>query len=327
MKNKLSEMLYSGIDQGVFPCFAAAVGKGDEVLFHNFGGKSCLFPDRELKEGTLFDMASLSKLIGTTMAFLKMWENGKISPENKVGEYFDSCYGKEGITLYQLLTHTSGIKAHFPLYLRSIAPDEAAEEILKEDLGYPTGSNAIYSCMGFILLGKILEKVENMPLDRIVQKYVFDPLGMKNSCYSPVSIDCAATERDSITKEIICGTVHDENARFLGGISGNAGIFCDLADCITFATMLSKGGKGYLSRAIFETAIENHTPDFSDNRGLGFQRIGKLYGHTGFTGTSIYVDSESGKYAILLTNRVHPTRNNTKLMGFRREFHNLVFGE
>lgn len=328
MNDIINEMLSNGIRDGVFPCFAAAVGKDDEIIFKSFGGDRCIFPAREaLTENTLFDMASLSKLIGTTMAALKMVVEGKISFESKLEDYFDCCHGKEKITVFQLLTHTSGIKAHFPLYLRGISPDDAVTEILKEELGYSTGSNAVYSCMGFILLGKILERIENEPLDRIVQRYVFDPLEMKNSTYRPKGRDCAATEKDIFSKEIISGVVHDENARFLGGISGNAGIFCDLGDCIKFAQMLSRKGRGYLPEELFKYAISNLTPNFSEGRGLGFQRIGKLYGHTGFTGTSIYVDSESGRYAILLTNRVHPTRENTKLIPFRREFHKTVFGE
>ncbi len=328
MKDIINEMLFNGIRDGVFPCFAAAVGEGDKIEYKSFGGDRCIFPEREpLTEGVLFDMASLSKLIGTTMAALRMTVEGKISLESKLEDYFDCCHGKEKITVYQLLTHTSGIKAHFPLYLRGISPDDAVTEILKEELGYPAGSNAVYSCMGFILLGKILEKAENEPLDQIVQRYVFDPLGMKNSVYCPKNRLCAATERDPDTDKILCGIVHDENARFLGGVSGNAGIFCDLDDCIKFAEMLSLKGQGYLPSELFEYAVSNLTPNFSEGRGLGFQRIGRLYGHTGFTGTSLYIDSESGRYAILLTNRVHPTRNNLKLIPFRREFHKTVFGE
>lgn len=326
MKNILNEMLYNGITDGVFPCFAAAVGNGDSILYDNFGGNASLFPQQKLKRDTLFDMASLSKLIGTTMAALKMIDEGKICLKSRLGNFFDNCYGKENTTVYQLLTHTSGIKAHFQLYKRKISPDDAAIEILKEDFGYTPDSNAVYSCMGFILLGKILEAVENAPLDKIVTDYVFKPLGMTDSTYCPKNQSCAATERDTETGKIINGVVHDENARFLGGVAGNAGIFCNLSDCITFAKMLSKRGKGYLPEKLFDFAVSNLTPSFSDGRGLGFQRIGRLYGHTGFTGTSIYVDGESGLYAILLTNRVHPTRDNNRLIPFRREFHKTVFG-
>lgn len=325
----IKNLLERGIENGAYTCYAAAVGGRDGVLFREFGGNRAVYPSvLPITEGTLFDMASLSKLIGTTMAALKLIESGRLSLESKVGDYFEGCCGKEGITVFELMTHTSGIKAHFPLWLRGITPSEAADEILREPLGYPTGSNAVYSCMGYILLGKIIEKTENEPLDKIVKRLVLEPLGMKNSLYCPQSkYNCAATERDSATGEIICGDVHDENARFIGGVSGNAGIFCDLDDCIAFAKMLAEKGKGFISEAVFESAITDRTPSFDEHRGLGFQLINRRYGHNGFTGTSIYVNRDSGLYAILLTNRIHPTRENYGLFKIRSEFHNSAFGD
>lgn len=324
----ITELLEKGINDGAFPCYAVALGKGSEVFYKSFGGFRAVEPQRlVMTEDTLFDMASLSKLIGTTMAALKLIECGRLSFENTIGDFFDNCYGKEDITIFQLMTHTSGIKAHFPLWLRGIEPKDAAGEIMREKLGYEASSDAVYTCMGYILLGKILELIENEPLDCIVNRLVLAPLGMNNSGYCPRNKPCAATERDAVTGEIICGTVHDENARFLGGIAGNAGLFCDINDCIRFASMLSEKGKGFIDEKLFEYAITDFTPTFSDRRGIGFQLVNDRYGHTGFTGTSIYVDRNSGLYAVLLTNRVHPTRENYKLMGLRREFHELVFGE
>ncbi len=325
----IKNLLERGIENGAYTCYAAAVGGKDGVLFREFGGNRAVYPEiLPITENTLFDMASLSKLIGTTMAALKLIEVGRLSLESKVGDYFESCYGKEGITVFELMTHTSGIKAHFPLWLRGIAPSEAADEILREPFGYETGSNAVYSCMGYILLGKIIEKIENEPLDKVVTRLVLEPLGMKNSFYCPNSEKpFAATERDSATGEIICGKVHDENARFICGVSGNAGVFCDLDDCITFAKMLSSRGEGFISKSLFESAITDRTPSFDEHRGLGFQLIGRRYGHNGFTGTSIYVNRDSGLYAILLTNRIHPTRENYGLFKIRSEFHNAVFGD
>ena len=326
---RLQKLLNDGLEKEIFPCYASAVGCGNEVWFESFGGRSAICPaERAMTKDTLFDMASLSKLMGTTMAALKLIEQGRLKLDNKISDYFENCHGKGDITIFQLLTHTSGIKAHFPLWKRGILPNDAAEEILREPFGYASGTNAVYTCMGFILLGRILEKMENEPLDKIVKRLVFEPLGMKNSFYCPpAGYGCAATERDNESGEIICGTVHDENARFLGGVSGNAGIFSTLGDCIKFATMLSNRGNRFLSKEIFENAVADHTPDFDEHRGLGFQLVGKRYGHNGFTGTSIYVDGTNGKYAILLTNRVHPTRDNHKLFGFRREFHQMIFGE
>lgn len=325
---KISELLQNGIADGAYSCFAAAIGRGDEVIYKEYGGSRSVEPEMlPMTEDTLFDMASLSKLIGTTMAALKLIEAKKLSFENKVGDFFDNCYGKENITIFQLMTHTSGIKAHFPLWLRGITPESAADEIMREGFGYTPSSDVVYTCMGYILLGKILEKIENQPLDKIVTRLVFSPLGMKNSTYRPNGKKCAATERDAVTGEIICGVVHDENARFLDGISGNAGVFCDLDDCIRFATMISKKGEGYIDKSLFEYAVTDFTPNLSEHRGIGFQHIYNRYGHTGFTGTSIYVDKDSDLYAILLTNRVHPTRNNHKLFDIRPEFHKIVFGE
>jgi len=313
--NELNAFLQHGLTGGVFPCYAAATGE-----WASFGGYRAVYPQKEaLTEDTLFDMASLSKLIGTTCAALKLIEHGKLHLQDTVGMFFEHCYGKEKITVHQLMTHSSGIKPHFPLWLRGIEPKDAADEILREELGYPTGTEVAYTCMGYILLGKMIEKIEKQPLDQIVCRLVFEPLGMQNSFYNPPSDrPCAATEGE------LCGVVHDENARFLGGVSGNAGVFCTLGDAVRFARMIQAHGEGYLPRELFDMAIRNYTAGFREDRGLGFQLCSFGYGHTGFTGTSIYANDKT--YAVLLTNRVHPTRENAALAPFRREFHKKIFG-
>lgn len=336
---KSAQLLDHALQNGIFPCYAAAIGQGKDIWFYKSKGYRTLYPQKALlTEDTRFDMASLSKLIGTTMAALRLIENGKLSLFNTVGDYFDQCYGKENITIRDLMTHTSGIPAHIPLYLRNIQPETAADVILQEALAYPTGSETVYSCMGYILLGKILEKIESESLDRIVTRFVLEPLSMGQSGYCPQSgTPCASTEWDPASGTYLNGTVHDENARFLGGISGNAGLFCTLGDAVRFAQMLSLRGKGFLSSRMFELAITDFTPDCSESRGLGFQLYGGKrfpggdlmslgsYGHTGFTGTSIYVDNKTGIYAVLLTNRVHPTRENGRIIPFRWHFHNTIF--
>jgi len=257
-----------------------------------------------------------------------------------LGKFFNDCCGKEDITVRHLMTHTSGIPAYFRMYDMDITPDKAAETILAYPLAAPTGEKVIYTCMGYILLGKILERICSRPLDEIAREEVFLPLGMKNTCYRPSSDkDFAATEKDTKTGEYVSGKVHDGNARFLGGVSGNAGIFCTLGDTVKFASMLSGRGKGYISSTLFEKAVTDYTSDFSENRGLGFQLFGNKpfpggskmsvgsYGHTGFTGTSLFVDNKTGVYGVLLTNRVHPTRENYGLTAIRREFYDTVFSE
>ena len=336
----LKNILLKGLEQGAYPCCAAAVGRGNEVFFRFSAGHRALFPEKlPLTENTLFDMASLTKLMGTTMACLRMLEEGKIALNDKISKYFSQCFGKEDITVFMLMTHTSGISAHMPLYLDKDSVD-AVSAILSKPLAYPTGAKTVYSCMGYILLGKILEKIEGKTLDKIVKERVFVPLGMENSFYNPpADAICAATERDIFTGEMVCGVVHDENARFLNGISGNAGMFCTVNDTVRFAKMLSQRGAGYLDEKTFSLAVTDYTPDFDESRGLGFQLFGgkpfpggsKMsigsYGHTGFTGTSLFVDNKTGVYAILLTNRVHPTRENGLLYPIRREFYDTVFSE
>jgi CubicO group peptidase (beta-lactamase class C family) len=198
--------------------------------------------------------------------------------------------------------------------------------------------------MGYILLGKILEQLGGAPLDILAQKYVFGPLGMAHTGYHPTG-DIAPTEMDPVTGKLLCGVVHDENARFLKGISGNAGVFSDLNDMIIFTRMLALGGKtqdgtAYLSPAMLSRALENHTPNSKGEfRGLGFNLarsprnfLGDLmgsrtFGHTGFTGTSFAVDPETGLWVALLTNRVCPTRANTKMIRLRSLIHNAAAAE
>lgn len=336
----LTKLLENGIKTGAYPGYAAAVGNKDEIFFHGFYGSRCLYPENlPVTQDTLYDMASLTKLLGTTLAFLRMWDEGVADPDMQIGDFFENSFGKGHVTLFQLLTHTSGIAAHLPLYKEPVGRCPC-EYILSSPFAYETGKRAVYSCMGFILLGKILEKIEKKPLDKIVSDRVFVPLGIKTACYNPPANSiCAATEKDIFDGNIICGKVHDENARFLNGVSGNAGMFCTLDDTLRFAQMLSRRGEGFVSERVFELAVQDYTKEHSESRGLGFQLYGGKpfpggsnmslgsYGHTGFTGTSLYVDNKSGTYGILLTNRVHPTRENYGLMQIRKSFYDSIFSE
>jgi CubicO group peptidase (beta-lactamase class C family) len=191
--------------------------------------------------------------------------------------------------------------------------------------------------MGYILLGFILEKVYGKPLDSLTQELVLTPLHMDHTGYRPSGGNIAATEVDAATGIPWQGTVHDENARFMKGVSANAGLFSDLGDVMRFAKMLASGGAPLLSPATLRLAIKDRTPEHAVHRGLGFHVSGGpgsfmgdlfpavSFGHTGFTGTSLAVDPETGLYAVLLTNAVHPKRGNPAVQRFRRLFHNRVF--
>lgn len=337
---QIHAMLEQGLKDGVFSCYAAAIGEGDTLLFRAYNGNRMRVPDvLPLTEEALFDMASLTKVVGTTMAALRLIDDGKLALYDTLDRFFDRCYGKETITVRHLMTHTAGLE-HVCLWEQGITPEQAVDTILRVPPRFAPGEQTLYSCIGYILLGKILETIEGEPLDRIVKRLVFEPLGMTHSCYCPPKeAICVATEVDPASGIPYCGVVHDENARFMRGVSGNAGMFCPLDDVIRFATMLSKRGDGFLSSRLFELAVHDFTPACEESRGLGFQLHGDKpfpagdliafgsYGHTGFTGTSLYVDAKSGRYVVLLTNRIHPSRDNPQIFPFRRRFHNLVFSE
>jgi len=334
---RVDQLVRQGFEQGAYPSAALAVGIGPKVCLKQTYG-SCT-------EATIFDMASVSKVIGATMVAFRFLEEGTLRLYDSVADFFpEAPEDKKGITLVQLLTHTSGIAAHFYLSDFTADPAEAAKVILEQPLDHAPGTAPMYSCMGYILLGRILEQVGGEPLDVLCQKYVFDPLGMARTGYRPEG-DIAPTELDPATGKLLQGVVHDENARFLGGISANAGIFSDLNDMIAFTKMLACGGRledgtCYLSPAMMRAALVNRTPDSrGEYRGLGFNLAGsprnflgdlmgpRTFGHTGFAGTSIAVDPDTGLWVVLLTNRVCPTRANARLVRMRSLIHNAAAAE
>lgn len=334
---QVHRLVQQGLSQGAYPSAALAIGIGGRVYLKRAYG-ACT-------ENTLFDIASLSKILGATMIALRFLEEGKIRLYDTVETFFPEAPAeKKGITVLQLMTHTGGFPAHFYLSEYTADPDAAAEVILNHPLAQAPGGDPIYSCMGYILLGKILEQAGGMPLDALAQRYVFDPLSMAHTTYRPEG-DIAPTEADPATGIPLRGVVHDENARFLGGISANAGLFSDLNDMITFTKMLARGGKSeegtfFLSPATLQAALQNRTPNSKGEfRGLGFNLAGsprnflgdlmgsRAYGHTGFTGTSIAVDPDTGLWVVLLTNRVCPTRANARLVRMRSLIHNAAAAE
>ena len=329
---QVHHLIQQGLEQGAYPSAALAVGIGSRVCLKQTYG--------DCNDATLFDMASVSKILGPTMIAFRFLEEGRFRLYDTVADFFPQAPSdKKDITILQLMTHTSGIADHFFLWDYTDDPADAAKVILTHPLAQAPGSDPVYSCMGYILLGKILEKIGGMPLDQLAQKYVFEPLGMTHTGYHPAG-DCAPTEMDPETGKLLQGTVHDENARFLKGISANAGVFSDLNDMIRFATMLSLGGNDYLSPATLDAALINRTPNSKGEfRGLGFNLAGspksflgdlmspRAYGHTGFTGTSIAIDPATGLWMVLLTNRVCPTRNNLKLARIRALAHNAAAAE
>ena len=339
-------LLDESIEQGCFPGYCFALGDRSGELCRGYGGYRSLTPEKiKLNAETLFDMASLTKILSPTMITLRLIEEGQLSLYDKLGLFFDTPADKKEITIFHLMTHSSGLPDHFFLQEACEGPEDAVKAILSRELSYETGKEVEYTCMGYILLGKILEKITGKDLKELSEQYVFKPLAMKNTGYLPSGENIAPTEYNKELGACLKGVVHDENAGFLNGISGNAGVFSDINDMSRFVFMLANRGydpvskRRYLDGRIFERAVRNYTPHLSESRGLGFvindfrlSSSGDLfslgsYGHTGFTGTSFWVDNDTGFYAVLLTNRVHPDRSNDKIIRIRRLFHNLAMNE
>lgn len=334
MQAFLDSMLETGRRDGAFPAAAAAVGVKGDVLARAFIGGAPLPEDSPVDAHTKFDMASLSKILGPTMIALRAIEDGQLSLEETIGDFFPFApEDKRGITVRQLMTHTGGFNPSFRLDKLCSSPDNVLDCILRYPLDNPPGLAPSYSCMGYITLAKMLEHRFGAPLMDLARQRVFEPLGMTETGYCPSSGVCAATEVDPQTGKPWIGVVHDENARFQGGVSGNAGVFMPLCDGEKFAVMLSQMGGDYLRRETLEAAIRNYTPGFDVHRGLGFHLAGTelnymsdkvpdhCFGHTGFTGTSLMVEPDTGFWVLLLTNHVYPVRGSIALFPFRRKLH------
>ena len=279
------------------------VGHGDTVICDVMRSSE----DRAIDSHTLFDMASVTKIVVTTSIALVAMDRGLLSPNDKVSKFFDVPEDKSELTVKHLMSHTMGV-GHKSLLGGALCGIE--DYILNIPCDIPVGSDVRYSCPAFILLGRILEKIFGERLDAAFERLVAGPLGMGETCFLP------DPERDivnSIAAEGMRGRVHDYNCRHLGGICGNAGLFSNLEDMTKYIKMMLSGGAPIISRDVFEIAATNHTEGMSESRGLGFLFVDERYeqagglfsvgsiGHCGHTGQSVFVDRESGLYVIILS--------------------------
>ncbi len=340
------DLLVEGlVSSGCFPGAVLLVARRGRVAHLRAYGYAQLHPERRpMSEDTLFDLASLTKVVATTPVVLRLVERGELSLDDPVSMYFPAFAGgaKGEVRVWHLLTHTSGLPAHLPLYSILSRGDEVYGFIARLDLEYAPGSRVVYSDLGFILLGGIVERVTGEPLDRVASELIFKPLGMRETLFNPpeeLRERAAATEYCRWRGRVLRGEVHDENAWFMGGVAGHAGLFSTAADLAVYAQMwLNRGsynGVRVLSPLTVELATRNHTRGLNECRGLGWAlncrpcSCGDLmspsaYGHTGFTGTSLWIDPAYDLFVVLLTNRVHPTRENQCLLRARRLIHNAV---
>ena len=343
MNNRaIDELMQQGIYGKIFPGAVAYIAeRGAAPYCEAFGSRMRIPEIKPMQCNTIFDLASLTKPIVTATLIMRLVEAGTVKLNGSVQNYLPEFSHSE-ITISHLLTHSSGLPAWRAIYLESPTKDGVVHYLSHVPLDYQTGTQVVYSCLGYVLLGKLIERLTAEPLDILAEKWIFRPLGMNRTRYNPPPrwSDCCAATEDSNNFEkrmvdyqahdwregVIVGEVHDENAHFLGGVSGNAGLFSTATDIRKFCQMLVNRGDSVLRPESVDRLAAIHTTGLNESRSIGWIILedGSLY-HTGFTGTSIRVNIERKLYAILLTNRVHPDASRTGIADFRSNFYKCIF--
>ena len=335
MRTELGEILRAGRENRVFSAAAWSVGTADGVLDRGVLGTRW-HDGPDAAEDSLWDLASVTKpVVGLVIAALA--DRGVLGFDDPLTRHLPAYAGgdKAGITVRQLLTHTSGLPGGTPLYREHPTREALLEAIRTGPSRAEPGRRVEYSSQGFILLGLIAESAGGRPLDELVEEFVAVPAGLTGTRFGPVDAARAvATEDCPWRGHVVRGQVHDENAVVLGGICGHAGLFAPLPDVERLGRVLAGGAAPLLKPATHAEMIRCQTEGL--RRGLawqGFDGPGSpvgadlsppAYGHTGFTGTSLWVEPDRGRYYVLLTNRVHPSRATPGIEALRRVFHSAA---
>ena len=319
----VDSIVNDAIREGQIPGAVVLIWHNGQVVYRKAIGHRSLEPRREpMTLDTVFDLASLTKVVATTTAVMQLVQRGELRVNEPVSKYLPEFAqnGKEDITIRQLLTHFSGLTEDLDLTQLWQGEATAYRMAFSQTPANPPGSRFLYSDINFIVLGALIEKVSGMPLDEYTSKHVFGPLGMTHTRYLPPKTwlpKIAPTQYDE-QNHMLRGMVHDPTARRMGGVAGHAGIFSTADDLSKFAQALLNGSS-ILSPAMVEKMTTPQQPPnaqtlrgfgwdidspFSSNRG-DLLPVGS-FGHTGFTGTSLWIDPTTRTYIILLTNAVHP---------------------
>ena len=343
INDSVQAVLQRAVADGAFPGAFAVVGTSSGVLAQFGAGRLDADDDTRPSDYTVWDLASMSKLVGTTSALLQLVAAKRVVIDSPVVSYLPSWQGAgvQRITVRQLLTHSAGLVADLPLYKEAESDTAALLMIYGATPTTPPGTHYLYSDVGFILLGRMIQSITGQPLDQYLAENVFVPLGMSDTRYLPPASwlpRIAPTEIDPWRGRHIRGEVHDENASKLGGIAGHAGLFSSARDLSKFAQLYLSGGV-LDGKKIFETSTLLDFIKVQDTtvsqRALGWEtptganssgtRLSPLsFGHTGFTGTSLWMDPTRNIFVLLLSNRVNPTRLNTKIGAVRIALANAV---
>jgi len=322
----IDRVVERGIRAGGYPGAAVVVGRKGAAVWEKGFGRLGWTSDAGsvVPERTIYDLASLTKVVGTTTAVMILFDEGKIRLDDQVVKYVPEFGGgaKDQVTIRMLLEHRSGLPAGRDLWRLTQTPEEARAAVLSTPLFAPPGQYVEYSDLGADVLGFIVEAVSGQRLDQFLDQRVFTPLGMTDTHFRPdVSLRgrIAPTELTPPRGYPLRGEVHDENAFALGGVAGHAGLFSTASDLAVFAQMLLNGGSYNGTRIVADSTVKLFTRRAAGTRALGWDTCGghgscgkylgdNAYGHTGFTGTSLWIDPDREMFVVLLTNRVHAAR-------------------
>ncbi|HET7626827.1 MAG TPA: serine hydrolase domain-containing protein [Bacillales bacterium] len=339
-------LLTDAVEQKLTPSVAALVGRRGQIVGQYAAGHYAMADSQryETSMQTLYDCASLTKVVVTLPLVLKLIENQSITLSDCVADFLPEFRNgkKASVTIHHLLTHTSGLPPSVEKTFLGWESEEIKNFLFSQALADEPGKQVIYSDLGFIALGEIVSKVLGQPLDEAADHYLFRPLGMTDSKFCPSKTlreRTAATEFRSDIGYRLWGEVHDERAFALGGVCGHAGLFSTAVDLGVYAAMwLEEGSRDehrILSPELIRSSVRNHTKSLNGNRGYGWVLKGdgydvsgnrfssRSFGHTGYTGTSLWMDPDTGLYVILLTNRVYFGRRQP-LAKLRKAFHDAV---
>ena len=329
--DSLTNIFEDAVADSAWPGGVMLIGRGDKIIYRQAVGYHTYAQKQVTKEDDIFDLASISKVVGTTSAVMKLVENGQLSLDDFAVKYLPELQGpdenqtalKKTITVRHLLTHTAGFEPFRLFYEMDCSVDARWDSVFQSELKTKPGTNTVYSDIGLMVMGKIVESITGMPQNEYLEKAVFAPLKMKDTGYLP---DPSLLDRivpTEIKEEgLIHGYVHDENTHSLGGVAGHAGLFSTAPDLSRFCRMMLNEGELDGVRIFKPETIKLFTTriDPNNSRCLGWdspegESSGGIYisphsfGHTGYTGTSLWIDVENNVYVILLTNAVHPNRS------------------
>jgi CubicO group peptidase (beta-lactamase class C family) len=350
--------MQAGVADGVFPGAVILVAReGRIVFFRSFGYRRLLPEPQAMEEDTIFDLASLTKPLATTLAVMGLVDQGTVQLDQPVGDIVSvPLKDKSPLTLRSLLSHSAGFAEWKPFYrdLMDYNPEDrkakVREWLVEEPFAYPPGSASLYSDLGFMFIEWVVEEASGVPMHRLLERGLFGPVGVERTFMGHSSSlerfqqeQFAATEDCPWRKEVIQGKVHDENAFAMGGYSGHAGLFGTGAEVHKIVEMLREH-EGGNRRDLFRPEVvkeffsgQHTTPESTwalgwdtpsrENSSSGSHFSQRSVGHLGFTGTSVWLDLDRGVAVILLTNRIHPTRENERIKLFRPQLHDAVMEE